>query len=65
MSVRWIQQCQIASPVDELEQATSLYFTDRFIFRSNFPGIRLPWECHDQPQETNDATASLFVLIGF
>ena len=26
---------------------------DRFIFRSNFPGMRLPWECHDQSQETN------------
>ena len=22
-------------------------FIDRFIFRSNFPGKRLPWECHD------------------
>ena len=53
MSVRWIQQCQIASPVDELEHATPLYFTDRFIFRSNFPEMKLPWESHDQPQETN------------
>ena len=23
-----------------------------FIFRSNFPGMRLPWECHNQSQET-------------
>ena len=28
-------------------------FIDRFIFRSNFPGMRLPWEYHDQLQETN------------
>ena len=28
-------------------------FTDRFIFRSNFPEMRLPWECYDQLQETN------------
>ena len=27
--------------------------TDRFIFTSNFPGLRLPWEWHDQSQETN------------
>ena len=26
---------------------------DRFIFRSNFPRMRLSWECHDQSQETN------------
>ena len=31
---------------------------DRFIFRSNFPGTRLPWECHDQLQVI-DVTASL------
>ena len=24
-----------------------------FIFRSNFPEMRLSWECHDQSQETN------------
>ena len=24
-----------------------------FDFRSNLPGMRLPWECHDQSQETN------------
>ena len=29
------------------------FFRDRFIFRSNFPGMRLPWECHDQSQESN------------
>ena len=39
-------------------------FVDLFIFRSNFPGMRLLWECHDQSQETNnnnniDLTASL------
>ena len=28
-------------------------FSDRFIFLSNFPGIRPTWECHDQSQETN------------
>ena len=42
----------------EKEQATPLYFChgvfiDRFIFRSNSPGIGLPWECDDQSQETN------------
>ena len=42
----------------EQEHATPLYschgvFIDRFIFRSNFPGMRLPWEYHDQSQETN------------
>ena len=35
------------------EHATPLYFChgvfiDRFIFRPNSSGIRLPWECHDQ-----------------
>ena len=38
--------------------ATPLYFChgvfiDRFIFRSNYPGVRLPRECDDQSQETN------------
>ena len=33
-------------------------FTNRFIFRTNFPGMRLPWKCHDQSQKTN-FTASL------
>ena len=28
-------------------------FIDRYIFRLNFLGMRLPWECHDQSQETN------------
>ena len=42
----------------ELEHAAPLYFChgvfiDRFIFRSNSPGIRLPWECDDQSQETS------------
>ena len=42
----------------ELEHAIPLYFChgvfiDRFIFRSNSSGIRLPWECDDQSQETN------------
>ena len=37
----------------ELEHATPLHschgvFIDRFIFRPNFPGIRLPRECHEQ-----------------
>ena len=26
---------------------------DLIIFWSNFPGMRFPWECHDQSQETN------------
>ena len=26
---------------------------DRFIFRSNVLWMRLPWECHDQSQDTN------------
>ena len=26
---------------------------DRFIFRPNFAGMRLPWGFHDQPHETN------------
>ena len=29
------------------------FFTHRFNFRSNFTGMRLPWECDDQSQETN------------
>ena len=28
-------------------------FIDRLIFRSNFYGMKLPWECHDQSQETD------------
>ena len=28
-------------------------FIDRFIFRSSFSRKTLPWECHDQLQETN------------
>ena len=43
---------------DELEHATPLYsclgvFIDRFTFRPNFLGMRLPWGCHDQSQDTN------------
>ena len=39
------------------EHATPLYICrgvviERFIFTSNLPGIRLPWECHGQSQET-------------
>ena len=42
----------------EKEHATPLYschgvFIDRFMFRKNLLGIRLPWECHDQSQDTN------------
>ena len=29
------------------------FLVDRVIFRINFTGMRLPWECHDQSQETN------------
>ena len=48
----------VPSRADEEEHPTSLYschgvFIDRFIFGSNFPGVRLPWECHDKSQETN------------
>ena len=37
--------------------ATQLYschgvFIDRFIFRSNLLWMRLPWECHNQSQDT-------------
>ena len=35
-------------------------FIDWFIFRPNFPWIRLPWERHDQSHETKfDAIASM------
>ena len=49
--------CTVAG-ADEKEHPTPLYychgiFTDRFIFRLNFPGMRLPWDCHDQLQENN------------
>ena len=42
----------------EQEHATQLYschgvFIDRFIFRSNLLWMRLPWECHNQSQDTN------------
>ena len=42
----------------EQEHATPLYFChgvfkDRFIFRSNLLWMRLPWECHNQSQNTN------------
>ena len=29
------------------------FFIDRFIFRSNLLWMRLPWECHNQSQDTN------------
>ena len=40
------------------EQATPLYFChgvfiDRFIFRTNLLWMRLPWECHNQSQDTS------------
>ena len=28
-------------------------FVDRFIFKSNLLWMRLPWECHNQSQDTN------------
>ena len=28
-------------------------FTDKFIFKPNFPAMRLPRECYDQSQESN------------
>ena len=42
----------------EEEHATSLYFChgvfiDRFIFKLNLLWMRLPWECHNQSQDTN------------
>ena len=42
--------------VDEWEDITALtiFLERRFhFFRSNFPGMRLPWECHVQLQEIN------------
>jgi len=47
-----------SSGADYLEHTTVLYschgiFKDQSIFRSNFPGMKLPWECHDQSLETN------------
>ena len=46
------------SEADEKKHAVILYscqgvFIDRFIFRSNFAGMRLPWRCHGQAQATN------------
>ena len=43
---------------DEYKHATPLYscngvFIDRFIFGSNYPGMRHLWVCHDQSQETD------------
>ena len=31
-------------------------YMDRFIFRSNFPGMRLPWDYRDRSQETNSTS---------
>ena len=53
--------CTISACQEQMSRsipASPLYschgiFKYRFIFRSNFPGMRLPWECHDQLQETN------------
>ena len=53
--------CTISACQEQMSRsipATPLYschrvFKYRFIFRSNFPVMRLPWECHDQLQETN------------
>ena len=48
----------VKSGAYEQEHATPLYFChgvfiDRFIFRSNLLWMRLPWECHNQSQDTN------------
>ena len=42
----------------EQEHATSIYFChgvfiDLFIFKSNVLWMRLPWECHNQSQDTS------------
>ena len=42
----------------EQEHASPLYFChgvfiDRFIFKLNLLWMRLPWECHNQSQDTN------------
>ena len=43
----------INSPCHKYEVFNCSVFIDQFIFRSNFLGMRLPWECHDQSQESN------------
>ena len=50
--------CYQRSGADEQEHATPLYFCngvfiDRFMFKSNLLWMRLPWECHNQSQDTN------------
>ena len=58
-SYHWLLICYLpGTGTDEEEHATTLHschsvFNDRFIFRTNFLGMRLPWECHDQSQEIN------------
>ena len=61
-SIIWYLEKQyfinILAGADGLEHASALHschgvFIDRFIFRSNFRGMRLPWEYHDQSQESN------------
>ena len=43
---------------DDKGHASALYschgiFIDRSLFKPNFRGMRLPWECYDQSQENN------------
>ena len=33
--------------------SVTAFFIDRFIFRPNLLWMRLPWECHNQSQDTN------------
>ena len=43
----------IISPCHKYEVFNCSVFIDQVIFRSNFLGMRLPWECHDQSQQSN------------
>ena len=61
--LNWPQLCrgqkdEVESGAYEQEHATPLYFCqgvfiNRFIFKSNLLWMRLPWECHNQSQDTN------------
>ena len=59
-----------ASGADDLKHTTALYschgiFIDQSIFRSNFPGMKLPWECHDQSLETNLTSLRMAVVRSY
>ena len=53
----WRDKCKVTGAY-AWEHANPLYschgvFIGRFIFRSNLLWMRLPWECHNQSQDTN------------